>query len=237
MKNRSWLLVFVSVLALVLVSVLALGSNRVAQAQVSELVIDDFKGATAINQTVPLNGTATLRRTSAGHIVGDTCRTDIGVTPVEPGGNGRATVLEIPTEGPMYLESGAKSAFGLTHYYGEDENGNAHPLGLTLQSDGYDRFRIEFDSSDVALDYLVEVFDGNGNVSFLNGSESTVERGLPFNADFRFADFPAGSPGPINWDNIDYIVVLFQTGNAVGSADFVVNRVVAIPEPTPTPSE
>ena len=79
------------------------------------------------------------------------------------------------------------------------------------------------------LNYLIEVFDGDGHLATLNGSTSTADRVVPFNVDFPFASFVPGAPYSVNWNDIDAIIVLFQTGNATGSADFVVNRVVALP--------
>ena len=150
------------------------------------------------------------------------------------GGLGRSTLLHIPRAGgPLFLESGVKSAFGLNLYYGNDMNGNANPLNLPLWSWGYRRFRIEFESCDVSLSYLVQVFDGDGDNAILSGNEDTDERVVPFNVDFPFELFEAGSPGPINWDDIDAIVIQFQTGNAAASADFAVKRIVALPPPPP----
>lgn len=227
MKNKAW--------TLVLLLTLALSVSHAAQTQ--ELVIDNFISHRETRESL-VNGRVVFRRTgNTTNIVGGVRLTDFEAAPLA-GGVARSTVLEIPRTDPdnphngrMFLESGVKSTFRVVHFYGEDKHGNANPLNLQLMARGFDRFRIEFDSCDVELNYLIEVFDGDGHLATLNGSTSTADKVLPFNVDFLFAHFVPGAPPPysVNWNDIDAIIVLFQTGNATGSADFVVRRVVALP--------
>jgi hypothetical protein len=224
MKSRVWILVLLLMLAI----------SRSQAAQTQELVIDNFThdGPPILEEFV--NGSTIIRRSgNSANIVGGVRETNFGVTPVVGGGFGRKTVLDIPGTGMMFLESGVKSAFGLIFYYGNDINGNANPLNLDLSLESTnlicDRFQIEFGSCDVELNYLIQVFDGDGDNAILSGSQSTADRVDDFTVDFPFADFAPGGPGPINWNDIDAIVVLFQTGNTTGGQDFAVKRVVALP--------
>jgi hypothetical protein len=220
---------------LVLWLTLAISGSQAAQTQ--ELVIDNFKSD--VETLVSLKDgdpEITFRRSGNPlNIIGGVRETTFGVTSVMGGGYGRKTLLDIPVLGPMFLESGVKETFGLTFFYGNDINGNANPLNLDLKPEppaiSYDRFRFDFESCDVELNYLIQVFDGDGNYAILSGSQSTADRVVGFGVEFIFDEFAPGAPGPINWHDIDAIAVLFQTGNATGGADFVVRKIVAVPSP------
>lgn len=220
-------------MTLVLCLGLALGACPTARAQ--ELVVDNF-----IHDSAPprelVNGGVTFRQSgSTANIVGGVRETTFEAAPLPTVGLGRPTVLTIPGDGLMILESGVKSTFSVLNFYGSDAQGNPNPLDLRLTSWCYDRFRIEFDSTDVEFVYRIQVFDGDGDNAMLSGTESTADRVVAFSVDFPFADFVSNGPGPIDWDDIDAIAVSFQTGNAVGGADFSVKRVVAMPSPSPCP--
>jgi hypothetical protein len=47
------------------------------------------------------------------------------------------------------------------------KQGNSSLLNLSLALQGYDRFRIEFDSADMELVYQIQVFDGDGDNTIL----------------------------------------------------------------------
>ena len=132
--------------------------------------------------------------------------------------------------------TGANRARDLYLGYGYDATGGAHLLNLNLSGSGSecpdcDRFRIDFDGSDSELSYLMQVYDSNGNIATLNGAESLAGRILPFHVDFPFADFVQSSAQPIDWNHIDFIVVLFQTGSYLGGHDFAVTKITAVPAP------
>ena len=79
----------------------------------------------------------------------------------------------------------------------------------------------------------MQVHDRDGNIATLNATES-VPGGLePFHVDFAFADFEQDSAHPVDWHRIDFIFVLFQTGNLLGGHDFAVTKIGAIPPPAP----
>lgn len=220
----------IGALTFVLLLTMTLGVSHAAPPP-TELVIDNFPGDSSVEKTPLTNGSVIIRRASdPANIIGGARETEFQAVPL-PGDYARATTFEIPDTGLMFVESGVRSSFRVVNFYGEDINGNANPLNLQLQALGYDRFRIEFDSSDVELDYLIEVFDAQGNLALLNGVDSTADRGSAFNADFPFANFVNGGPVPVDWNHIDGILVLFQTGNAAGSQDFAVKRIVALPPP------
>ena len=225
MKNKVW----ISILWVGL----ALGGSPLVQAQM-ERVIDNFKSQPATHAEStdspirPRRGTGNPDT----EIIGGVRLIEFGAAP-NPGGPVRMSLLEIPRDGSLFVESGVNSTVGVTLTYGTDGRGGANPLDFDFQGLGWDRFRIEFLACDLQLNYLVQVFDGNGNNSLLSGTTSTVNRNLPFNADFRKADFPPGAPNPVNWHDIDVISIQLNTGNATGGQDFAVGRIVAIPPSTP----
>lgn len=225
MKNKVW--------TLVVGLSLALGGSQLAQAQM-ERVIDNFKGGSVTHGESTDTPIRPLRRTgNDADIIGGVRLIQFGAAP-NPGGPVRSSIFDIPRDGSLFVESGVNSTVGLTLTYGTDGRVGANPLDFNFQGMGLDRFRIEFLACDLELNYLVQVFDGNGNNSFLSGTESTANRNLPFNADFRMADFSPGAPYPVNWYDIDVISIQLNTGNATGGQDFAVRRIVAIPTPPPS---
>jgi hypothetical protein len=135
------------------------------------------------------------------------------------------------------ISGGYKSYFGLFLGYGYDAAGGAARLDLDLSGNGSrcpscDRFRIEIDGSDSELGYLMQVYDSNGNIATLNGTESLANRNLPSHVDFRFADFVQDSAQPVDWTHIDFIFVMFQTGSYLGGHDLALTKIAAI-EPPP----
>ncbi|MGH9767286.1 MAG: hypothetical protein ACREAB_07610 [Blastocatellia bacterium] len=193
---------------------------QVAHAQ--RLVIDNFK--TGEHQT-SLRNEEEVAYQSGAEILGGVRQTFFKVGPNNE--FNQPTRLHIGARGSMIIDSGLKSFWGLFLGYGYDANGGLNPLNQNLK--GYDRFRINFDSSDLEMGYLIQVYDGNGNRSTLSSTVSTVGRLTPFHADFPFADFPAGFPNAIDWNDIDFILVLFQSGSAIAGNDFAVRSIVALP--------
>lgn len=218
MKNSAWILV--------LCLGFVISGSQLARAQ--EKVIDNFisHGAT---YAVLVNGERDLRRSGdPANIAGGFRLIRFGVAPL-PGGPARATALELSAQGPLFVESGVNSTVGVQLSYGTGPGGSANPLNLDLPGLGLDRFRIEFGACDLALNYLVQVFDGNGNNAIHSGPVSTANQNLPFTADFIFTNFLPGGPNPVNWQDIDLIVIQFNTGNATGGQDFSIKRIVALP--------
>jgi hypothetical protein len=78
----------------------------------------------------------------------------------------------------------------------------------------------------------VQVYDSNSQTATFTGTES-MARGEEFHLDAPFAEFAQDSSLPVDWEHIDFIFVLFQTGNVLGSHDFAVTKISAIPNPEP----
>src|SRR3989442_6023340 len=179
MKNKVW--------TLVVGLGLALGGSQLVQAQM-ERVIDTFNGQPATHAE-STNSPIRPRRGTGDpdtEIIGGVRLIQFGAAP-NPGGPVRMSVLDIPREGSLFVESGVNSTVGLTLTYGTDGRGGANPLNFNFDGMGFDLFRIEFLACDLELNYLVQVFDGNVNNAIHSGTVSTANRNLPFNAHFRMA--------------------------------------------------
>src|SRR5262245_29068327 len=205
-----------------------------ARAQ-SELVIDDFKESPYM--VAPTNQPTFLTEYQTGpNIIGGVRQTNLTVSQGWPY-FGQPTQLQIRRNGSLVISGGYKSYFGLYLGYGYDTAGGANRLDLDLSGNGRrcpscDRFRIELDGSDSELSYVMQVYDSNGHIATLNGTESLANRILPSHVDFRFADFVEDPALPVDWHHIDFIVVLFQTGNYLGGHDLAITKIAAI-EPPP----
>ena len=134
--------------------------------------------------------------------------------------------------GPERLEvsSGIGSYFGAFLAYGYDAAGNDGDMHENFA--GYDYFQIDFERSDLGLVYLVEVIDGNGVLAQLAGTLTTEAQSTPYSAELALTEFrggdAAGNPQPIDWSDIRYVIVLFQSGNASGGNDFSVTAIRAV---------
>jgi hypothetical protein len=224
MRNRFFLLI----LSLVITGAVV----QSARAQNgTDLVIDDFtEGAYKVE--LATGSKIDYKTGSSNSIVGGVRQTYFSVSQPTTGGFNRSSILDIPRGGPMIIESGLKSYFGIYLSYGYDIQGNANPLNLKLKQRGFDRFRINLDSSDLEMGYAVQVWDGNGNRATYFGQNTMKDRYSPSSVDLPFADFEPGYPNAMDWDDIDFIIVLFQSGSAIGANDFAVTSIVAT---TPAP--
>lgn len=203
-------------------------SSAMAQAP---LVIDDFKRSPY--RKVLRDQPTFLTEYQTGptnHIVGGVRQTSFTVSQAPPNFN-QPTRLEIRRTGPLVISGGYKSYFGLFLGYGYTETGGLNNLDLNLTI--YDRFRINFDGSDSELSYLMQVHDTDGDIATLAATESTAGRNDPFHVDFVFSNFVQDSVNPVDWNHINFIFVLFQSGATLGGHDFAVTKVSAIPTPTP----
>ncbi len=186
--------------------------------QVLPCLIDDFK--TGEYQKVLRNNTLIAQQSGTG-IIGGVRQTVFTVGP-----NNRfnePTSLRIRPNGPMIVSAGLRSSWGIYLIYGVDAAGQSNPLNLNLSN--FNRFRINFDSSDLTINYVMQVYDGSGNSSTFYGDLETKDRYTPFSADFPRAGFPPGSPNAIDWSDIDTVLFLFQAGTATLANDFAITSI------------
>src|SRR5262245_399412 len=139
------------------------------------------------------------------------------------------TILHIRRRQPMIIDAGIKSPWSLYLVYGVDANGEYSPLNLSLV--GYDKFRVYFDSADLTISMGMTIYSGDNNGASMSKAVVPVASGDSFYADFPFSEFRPTGPNPIDWSDLDTIVVLFQAGTATQANDFAVRSIVATNEP------
>lgn len=207
---------------------LALFSFSARAENQTEKVIDTFVDG-ALHQQMPATFASSYR--AAPSALGKVRQTSALATDTQ--GLGLVSNLDIGGH-HLIVSSGLYSSFGLYLGYGYDLNGNSG--GMHENFSGCDRVRITFEASDLELGYAVQVWDGAGAVATLDGAVSAAGQLSPFSADFLKDDFKGsdaeGNPRPIDWTNITYVIVLFQSGSAIGANDFAVRSIVAQGGPT-----
>lgn len=193
-----------------------------AQSQTTK-VIDDFTDG-ALHQQMPAAFATSYR--AAPSALGKVRQTSSMAADLQ--GWGATSSLDIGGH-HLIVSSGLYSSFGLYLGYGYDVNGNAG--GMHEDFTGCDRLRIDFDASDLELGYAIQVWDGKGAVATLDGDASAAGRNQSFSADFPVADFHGfdaeGNPRALDWHDITYVIVLFESGSAIGANDFAVRSIVA----------
>ena len=149
---------------------------------------------------------------------------------IVPAGNqfNQTAALEIRREGALIVNSDYKVFHRLEVVYGVDAQGRNAPLDLSLRSAGYDRFRVRFDGNDLVLNFNIVVFDGDGNISSHGFNVSPDIN--PFDLDLLFDDFTSNA-APADFDNIHFIALVFQSGNAVGANDYAITSLKVANDP------
>jgi hypothetical protein len=214
---------------------LAIVGINVSPAKAQELVIDDFMDSPYTSPAFVDQPTWVTRYQTGPNILGGVRQTNVTISQGTPKFF-QSSRLQIRPEGSMVFSGGYKSFFGLLLSYGYTATGGAHLLDLDLSLDGTgadcprcDHFRINFDGSDSEMGYLMQVLDRNGHYAMMSGPVSLAGRGQAFFVDFPFAEFEEDPAFPVDWHHIDYIYVLFQSGNVLGGHDFAVTKITAAP--------
>ena len=224
------------ILTLVLSLAALAGGAQPAQAQEPEQpqqlalfqLIDDFSEGP---YNVALrNGSVTAQQSDAtgAHIYHGVRQTVFSVGP--DNSFNQPTVLHIRRHPPritfpMIIDAGLKSPWSLYLVYGVDINGQYSPLNLSVV--GSNKFRVYFDSADLTISMGMTIYSRDNDGASMSKAVVPVPSGGGFYADFDFSDFSPTGPNPIDWSDIDSIVVLFQSGTATQANDFGVTKIVA----------
>ena len=205
------------------VTVVMLLSVALPRAAHSQLVLDDFStGPYSVRQS---SGQDT--NTQTGTMVGGERETVFFVCP--PGPCGASNPFD--QEAGFQIRPGSPSALIYSAGYKtgprvDVQYGTNTPLQLNLGS--YDRFRVNFDGTDLFVNFNILVFTPSGWLqSGCNLAASTNSVSI----DFPFADFLG--PGTLDFTNINAIDFIFQTSSAIGANDFAVTSFEAIPNAAP----
>lgn len=132
----------------------------------------------------------------------------------------QTATLDIRRQGALVVSTDYKVPHRLEVKYGVDALGENAPLNLNLSGSGYDRFRVRFDANDSVVNFNIVVFTGT---AFAQLGYNVEAGNLPFDVDFPFADFGVGTG--VDFHDIDFIVLVLQSGNAIGSNDYAITSV------------
>ena len=125
-------------------------------------------------------------------------------------------------EGPLVIDAGFKVQHRLEITYGIDSIGSLAPLNLDLSS--FDRLSVDFEASDLGVNFNIVIFSGNGTARAQLGF-NLVPSITAFSIDFPLVDF---SPvGDFDIGDVDLIVLVLQSGSATGGNDYAVTSISA----------
>ncbi len=189
-----------------------------------ELVIDDFSSG-PLTITLPTGGVTSRQINQPATTVVGNFRTTFLVIPSDP--YNQQAVLHIPGSvggGPLTFSSGVRTFHGLQLIYGLDVRGQLQAAPMSLNLGGYDRFRIYFDALDTVLNFVILVQSLGGGTS--EAAQNLNPIPLPNYVDFLFSSFTTNAT-PADFSNLAVLLFLNQTGQAAGSSDFAITKLVA----------
>jgi hypothetical protein len=148
---------------------------------------------------------------------------------VDPAGNPLNQPATLDIGGGFFIvDTGARVFHRLEVFYGIDENLNPVPLNLNLSS--FSKFRVHFDTLDQTLNFNLQVLAGNNpELTQCGVNQDGNPSGIPFFVEFDFACFVPSMGPPLDFSDIDFIDLIFQTGNVIGGHDYAITLVEAVP--------
>ena len=152
------------------------------------------------------------------------------------GGNARCIVLDASENpytrpntvsvggGHLFVETGVAVGHAVTLLYGVDDTCASTPMDLNLK--GADRFRLNFDQLDLSLAGALAVWSPTGIGSIPICMEG-VGAGTAFTCDMPFSQFT----GEVDWQHVQYIALVLESGGSVFSHDYGLKSIVAVLDP------
>jgi hypothetical protein len=177
--------------------------------QIMAILIDDFStGTDSFNVT-----TGSDNRTQTGNkIIGGQRRT-ILIVPENP--LLQSAHLDVGS-GSLNLSTGVNQPHRLEVYYGKAADPNSQ---MSLDLSGFDRFRFLFLSSNLPLNFNLQVLSGT-NLSTAGPKGVNLEASFnPFTHDFLLEEFA----GNANFSAIDTIAVICQSG--IAGQDYAIDSI------------
>lgn len=128
-----------------------------------------------------------------------------------------------PIDGVMVVSTGYKVFHRVEMGYGiVDLDGHVDPLHLDLSN--FDRFEVDFDGCDLGVNFniVLSSVDGSSASMGINVTPSIY----PFTVEFPFTHF-VHHMGELDFGDLSVIVLVFQSGSAIGSNDYAVTEIRA----------
>lgn len=178
------------------------------------MIIDDFASG---SHTVTL-ASGTDRSAQSGSMLGGNRTTWLWISS-HYGHPGSLTV----GSGRLILSMGTYVYHRLEVAYGYDKDFSFTPLTPHVLS-GHDRFRVNFESNDLPLNFNILVHSRSG-ATYSQMGKNIDPQPYPFSVDYVFSDF---SVNPVNPSDIGTIILIFQAAWFTGAHDFAIQSLEAV---------
>lgn len=183
--------------------------------ELGDLLIDDF--TTGKYHKVVDSGDKKLK-VKNGSMIGGSRRTNfiVGANPPNK--------YELPAEliirdGVLIVNNGIRGFHRLEVAYGSEAD-------LNLDLSHCDRFRVNYDANDLNVNFNLTVYSTDkskrANISHHQGRVI-----IPGSEDFLFEDFQSIGGFDFAVDDVDIILLIFQSGSSIGANDYAVTSVLA----------
>lgn len=126
-------------------------------------------------------------------------------------------------DGRLILSAGVFVYHRLEVAYGYNSDFGFAPLPPDVLS-GRDRFRVNFESNDLSLNFNILVHSRSG-ATYSQMGKNIDPQPYPFGVDYVFSEF---SVNPVNPSDIGTVVLIFQTAWFTGANDFAIRSLEAV---------
>jgi len=124
--------------------------------------------------------------------------------------------------GRLVVSTGVLVYHRLEVAYGYDTGFAFRPLSPDILV-GNDRFRVNFESNDLFLNFNILVHSRSG-ATYSQMGKNVAPQQNQFSVDYPFSEFAVN---PVNPGDVGTIILIFQTG-AIGSNDYAIRSLEAV---------
>jgi hypothetical protein len=132
--------------------------------------------------------------------------------------------------GHLFVETGVAVGHAVTLLYGVD--GACASTAMDLNLTGADRFRLDFDQVDLSLAGALAVWSPTGIGSIPICMEG-VAAAAAFTCDMPFNQFT----GEVDWQHIQYIALVLESGGSIFSHDYGLKSITAVLDRAAAPGQ
>lgn len=195
-------------------------------AQAGEVVIDDFKTG-AFETSLSVNGAReTIREAQPTDALGRARAVRYLINPSSKNPNPQGRIQIAGDAQKLIVSNDYGSRHRTELKYGVDINGNNAPLNRDMSD--LEKMTLTFESMDLGLNINIVLFGDSGRTRVASGQN--VNRynnhivgfpGREVKVEFTRDSFKKQPSLPdFTWDDVDYIVAIIQTGNAMHADDY-----------------
>lgn len=190
------------------------------------IVVDDFTSGNYI-ETLPASGVSSVKHVeSETNTPGGFRKTHFSSIPLLAGNKSFLNINTIA--GLASVSNDFRVNHRLEIIYGANNVGQA-PLNRDLSA--CSKFNIQFSTIDLGLNVNITVFSGGGtgraSIATDVNRDTHPDVGLnsPVLLEVFLTDFYSPPSLPVNWNDIDVMSFILQTGNATGGNDYAIDEI------------